>query len=148
MIMRVDLRNAAGRDPASPEHRTDQGERYLPRHQDAEPASNAGRAAPAAAASASPETAASAGPDTGAAGPETGAASPDTEAAGPETGASTVIVVPGVPRYRRPDCRLIRFLSEKDTQSVTREQAVASGCSPCPDCQPEMSPAGAGSPGR
>jgi hypothetical protein len=123
----------------------------LPRRQDAEPASNTGRAARAAAASAGPETAASAGPETAAsAGPETGAsAGPETAAsAEQETAAGTVIVVPGVPRYHRPDCRLIRFLSEKDTQSVTREQAVASGCSPCPDCQPEMSPAGAGSPGR
>ncbi len=107
---------------------------------DAEPASEAG---PSDAAAQHTQQA----PDTGssdAAAPESAA----SEAAAPGAWAGPVIVVTGVSRYHRPDCRLIRFLRGKDTQSVTREEAVATGCSPCPECRPQMSPAGAGSPGR
>jgi hypothetical protein len=55
-------------------------------------------------------------------------------------GNQQVIIVPGVARYHRPDCRLLRFVRDQDMQSVTREHAVASGCVPCRDCQPEPLP--------
>jgi hypothetical protein len=50
-----------------------------------------------------------------------------------------VVVVPGVPRYHRSGCILIRFLGDDDVESVTREAAEARGCAPCRACQPETS---------
>jgi hypothetical protein len=54
--------------------------------------------------------------------------SPDTE----------VSVVPGVPRYHRPDCILIRFMGAEDLESKTIQDAADSGCTPCRACQPEV----------
>ena len=54
-------------------------------------------------------------------------ASPDTE----------VTVVPGVPRYHRSECILIRFMGEDDLQTMTLQSAADSGATPCRACQPE-----------
>jgi hypothetical protein len=54
--------------------------------------------------------------------------SPDTD----------VSVVPGVPRYHRPDCILIRFMGVEDLESKTIQDAADSGCTPCRACQPEV----------
>jgi hypothetical protein len=66
-------------------------------------------------------------------------AQPEAEA---ETG--RVILVPGVPRYHRGGCILIRFLSVGDVESVTREAAKAAGCVPCRACEPDRELPGTG----
>jgi hypothetical protein len=48
-----------------------------------------------------------------------------------------VVIVPGVARYHRRGCILIRFLADGDVEAVTREAAEASGCVPCRACQPD-----------
>jgi hypothetical protein len=51
-------------------------------------------------------------------------------------GAALVTVVPGVPRYHRPDCVLIRFMPEGDVQRLPVAEAKDVGCTPCAACQP------------
>jgi hypothetical protein len=51
---------------------------------------------------------------------------------------SEVIVVPGVPRYHRAECILIRFMGEDDLDRTTLKAASESGCTPCRACQPEL----------
>ena len=48
-----------------------------------------------------------------------------------------VTVVPGVPRYHRRGCILIRFLSDGDLETSTRRAAEAAGLVPCKACQPD-----------
>jgi len=48
-----------------------------------------------------------------------------------------VTVVPGVPRYHRRGCILIRFLSDGDLETTTPRQAQAAGSVPCKACQPD-----------
>jgi hypothetical protein len=48
-----------------------------------------------------------------------------------------VTVVPGVPRFHRSDCILIRFMGERDLQRMPVERAKEAGCTPCRACQPE-----------
>jgi hypothetical protein len=45
-----------------------------------------------------------------------------------------VTVVPGVPRYHRSDCILIRFLGDTDLQKMPVEAAKKNGCAPCRAC--------------
>jgi hypothetical protein len=52
-------------------------------------------------------------------------------------------VVPGITRYHRGDCILIRFLSDEDLERMSREAAMAADCVPCKACQPDSAPAGA-----
>jgi len=49
-----------------------------------------------------------------------------------------VAVVPGVPRYHRRGCILIRFLSDSDLETSTRRAAEAAGLVPCKACQPDI----------
>jgi len=49
-----------------------------------------------------------------------------------------VTVVPGVPRYHRRGCILIRFLSDGDLEASTRRAAEAAGSVPCKACQPDQ----------
>ena len=65
-----------------------------------------------------------------------GAASPPT-AAGPGAAGPRVTVVPGIARYHKPDCILIRFLGEEDLQIMHLGEAEESGCVPCRACRPE-----------
>jgi hypothetical protein len=51
-----------------------------------------------------------------------------------------VTIVPGVPRYHRRECILIRFLSDDDLETATRRAAEDSGCVPCKACQPDKVP--------
>jgi hypothetical protein len=60
-----------------------------------------------------------------------------------EQPSSDVTVVPGITRYHRGDCILIRFLGEEDLERMTRAAAVAADCVPCKACQPDKTPAGA-----
>jgi hypothetical protein len=48
-----------------------------------------------------------------------------------------VTVVPGVARYHRRGCILIRFLSDGDLETMTRREAQAAGSVPCKACQPD-----------
>jgi hypothetical protein len=48
-----------------------------------------------------------------------------------------VTVVPGVARYHRSECILIRFLGPDDLDIMTRQAAEADGCVPCRACQPD-----------
>jgi hypothetical protein len=48
-----------------------------------------------------------------------------------------VTVVPGVPRFHRSDCILIRFMGQGDLQRMPVERAREAGCTPCRACQPE-----------
>jgi hypothetical protein len=50
-----------------------------------------------------------------------------------------VTVVPGVSRYHRRGCILIRFLSDGDLEIITRARAEAAGSVPCKACQPDKS---------
>ena len=45
-----------------------------------------------------------------------------------------VTVVPGVPRYHRSDCILIRFMGDSDLQKMPVEAAKKNGCIPCRAC--------------
>ncbi len=55
----------------------------------------------------------------------------------PDQDQDLVTVVPGVPRYHRSDCILIRFMGENDLQRMPVERARESGCTPCRACQPD-----------
>jgi hypothetical protein len=46
-------------------------------------------------------------------------------------------VVPGVPRYHRSECILIRFLGPDDLEIMTKQAAEDDGCMPCRACQPD-----------
>jgi len=59
-------------------------------------------------------------------------------------GSDSVQVVPGIARYHRSDCLLIRFLTADDLDVMTAAEATASGCVPCKACKPEAVTAQAG----
>jgi hypothetical protein len=71
-----------------------------------------------------------------------------TKAAAPASGADPasdleVTVVPGVPRYHKATCILIRFMGDSDLDKMTVAAAKDAGCTPCRAClpdQPEGSP--------
>jgi len=48
-----------------------------------------------------------------------------------------VTIVPGVSRYHRRGCILIRFLSDGDLETMTRGEAEAAGSIACKACQPD-----------
>jgi hypothetical protein len=48
-----------------------------------------------------------------------------------------VVIVPGVARYHRGGCILIRFLGGDDLEIATAREAEANGCVPCRACEPE-----------
>ncbi|MGN6681179.1 MAG: hypothetical protein ACTHKL_25725 [Streptosporangiaceae bacterium] len=49
-----------------------------------------------------------------------------------------VSVVPGITRYHRSDCLLIRFLSADDLEVMTKTAASEAGCVPCKACKPDQ----------
>lgn len=49
-----------------------------------------------------------------------------------------VTVVPGIARYHRSDCILIRFLSASDLETMALRDAEEAGCMPCKACRPEQ----------
>jgi hypothetical protein len=90
--------------------------------------------APAAAsASAGTQAAAAAPPST-----TTQAASESKDKGAAAAADDQVTVVPGITRYHRSECILIRFLGPDDLQTLTRAEAEGSGCVPCKACQPEQ----------
>jgi hypothetical protein len=66
---------------------------------------------------------------------EPGADEAEGSAAAPLDG--QVTIVPGISRYHRRQCILIRFLSDGDLETMTREAAQAAGSVPCKACQPD-----------
>jgi hypothetical protein len=48
-----------------------------------------------------------------------------------------VTIVPGVARYHRSGCILIRFLGGDDIETTSRREAAAKGCKPCRACEPD-----------
>jgi hypothetical protein len=52
--------------------------------------------------------------------------------------AMQVSVVPGITRYHRSDCLLIRFLSADDLEVMTKRAATECGCVPCKACKPDQ----------
>jgi hypothetical protein len=95
---------------------------------EAQSAAEPGSAREAAAASE-----AAAGDDAGDAGERDGGAGADGSTAPDDE----VTVVPGVARYHRRGCILIRFLSDGDLETTTRREAEAAGSVPCKACQPD-----------
>jgi hypothetical protein len=71
--------------------------------------------------------------------PESGP-SPQAPASEPPASPDSVevSVVPGITRYHRSDCLLIRFLSAEDLEVMTRRAATDSGCVPCKACKPDQ----------
>jgi len=65
---------------------------------------------------------------------------PQAPAAEPPASADSaqVSVVPGITRYHRGDCLLIRFLSADDLEVMTRQAATEGGCVPCKACKPDQ----------
>ena len=55
----------------------------------------------------------------------------------PATDGNAVVIVPGVARYHRPGCILIRFLGGEDLETSTAQAAEAKGCAPCRACEPD-----------
>jgi hypothetical protein len=49
-----------------------------------------------------------------------------------------VTIVPGIARYHRSECILIRFLGPEDLESMTIQAAEEAGCVPCKACRPEQ----------
>jgi hypothetical protein len=99
------------------------------------PSNADGQADPAPATEPEPEPADEATTITKAVAPASGAAS-DLEV-------TEVTVVPGVPRYHRASCILIRFMGDSDLDKMTVAAAKEAGCTPCRAClpdQPEESP--------
>ena len=75
-----------------------------------------------------PEASVSATPSDGEDGPD---------GAGPEPASSAqVTVVPGIGRYHRAECILIRFLGAEDLEVMSTEAAEAAGSVPCKACRP------------
>jgi len=89
----------------------------------------------AAAERAAPDDAAVAGPGTEDESPA-GTAVRDAHAAqGPD---AEVTVVPGITRYHRSQCILIRFLGPEDLQTMTLQAAEMASYVPCKACRPEQ----------
>ena len=49
--------------------------------------------------------------------------------------------MPGITRYHRAGCILIRFLGAEDLETMTKQAAEEAGCVPCKACRPEQEPA-------
>jgi hypothetical protein len=49
-----------------------------------------------------------------------------------------VTIVPGIARYHRGQCILIRFLGPEDLESMPIRAAEEAGCVPCRACRPEQ----------
>ncbi|HEY5989968.1 MAG TPA: hypothetical protein VIV12_26820 [Streptosporangiaceae bacterium] len=76
-------------------------------------------------------------PDTS--GPVPSAATDGARGAGGATPADgEVAVVPGVARYHRRGCILIRFMGDTDLETMSRQAAEQAGCMACRACQPDQ----------
>ena len=55
----------------------------------------------------------------------------------PAPDGNAFVIVPGVARYHRTGCILIRFLGGDDLETSTAQEAEAKGCAPCRACEPD-----------
>ena len=55
----------------------------------------------------------------------------------PPPDSNAVVIVPGIARYHRTGCILIRFLGSGDVETSTAQEAEAKGCAPCRACEPD-----------
>jgi hypothetical protein len=55
----------------------------------------------------------------------------------PPPDSNAVVIVPGIARYHRTGCILIRFLGSGDIETSTAQEAAAKGCAPCRACEPD-----------
>ena len=62
----------------------------------------------------------------------------DSPAGKPAPGRIEVTVVPGVARYHRSECILIRFLGAGDLDIMTRQEAEEAKFAACRACQPDQ----------
>ena len=115
---------AAASDAAAPEP---------PAYASADADAGSAAAVPAESRPAAPEPGESGAGESGASEHEPG--EPVSAAAKPA--GQAVTVVPGVPRYHRSNCILIRFMGDNDLQKMPVEAAREAGCSPCRACQPD-----------
>jgi hypothetical protein len=70
---------------------------------------------------------------------EPGAGEPSGDAAAKlAPGRVEVTVVPGVSRYHRSECILIRFLGAGDLEIMTRQEAQDAKFIACRACQPDL----------
>jgi hypothetical protein len=69
------------------------------------------------------------------AGAESGSGAGKKDSRDPST---EVIIVPGIARYHRNQCILIRFLGPEDLEAMTMQAAEEAGCVPCKACRPEQ----------
>jgi hypothetical protein len=74
------------------------------------------------------------GPDA----PAAGKSAVKEPAAEPAPGRVEVTVVPGVSRYHRSECILIRFLGAGDLEIMTKQEAVDAKFMACRACQPDL----------
>ena len=117
-----------GRAAAEPTERDAPAEPPEPGPAEPEPVS-------AAAEHAAPDGAAVAGPEAEDLSPAGTAVRDGHAVRGPDT---EVTVVPGITRYHRSQCILIRFLGPEDVQSMTRQAAEMASYVPCKACRPEQ----------
>ena len=76
-------------------------------------------------------------PETGdAAAAQAGATGPGLDSA--VSGDGQVTVVPGIARYHRTGCILIRFLGPEDLETMSRQAAESSDFVPCKACKPDQ----------
>jgi hypothetical protein len=76
--------------------------------------------------------------DPGADAPAAGESADKEPAAKPAPGRVEVTVVPGVSRYHRSECILIRFLGAGDLEIMTKQEAVDAKFMACRACQPDL----------
>jgi hypothetical protein len=55
----------------------------------------------------------------------------------PAPDGNAFVIVPGVARYHRTGCILIRFLGGDNLETATAQEAEAKGCAPCRACEPD-----------
>src|SRR5215469_4939756 len=56
---------------------------------------------------------------------------------GSSANGSLVSVVPGIARYHKAECILIRFLGDDDLERMSVQEAEAADCAPCRACRPD-----------
>jgi hypothetical protein len=124
----------AGPEPASREPAVDVPQAGVPR---AEESAAEDSAAEESAAEESP-SADPAAEESAAEEPADGEPAADRPAGKPAPGRIEVTVVPGVARYHRSECILIRFLGAGDLEIMTRQEAVEAKLVACRACQPDQ----------
>ncbi len=124
--------------PAGPGERSSSAEPSSAERARDEPVPAQPSSAPDATAAATAPAAAATGPAAAATGPAAGAAAPPSGAPGRRGPGTEVTIVPGITRYHRGECILIRFLSQEDLETMTLAAAEEAGCVPCKACRPEQ----------